>query len=31
MNLLIESLLALMLFFCVGVAIGWMIWGSQKS
>jgi hypothetical protein len=29
MTLLIESLLVLLLFYVIGVGIGWLIWGRS--
>lgn len=31
MNLLVESLLVLMLFFAIGVAIGWLLWARKSA
>jgi hypothetical protein len=31
MILLIESLLTLLLFFVIGVGIGWVIWARKTS
>lgn len=31
MTLLIESLLALLLFYLVGVGIGWVLWGRSGN
>lgn len=31
MNLFIESLLSLLLFFVLGVGIGWLIWGRSAN
>jgi hypothetical protein len=31
MTLLIESLLTLLLFYIIGVGIGWLLWGRSKS
>ncbi len=30
MTLLIESLLVLLLFYVIGVGIGWLLWGRGK-
>jgi hypothetical protein len=29
MNLFVESLLTLLLFYVVGVAVGWLLWGRN--
>jgi hypothetical protein len=29
MNLFIESLLVLLAFYLVGIAIGWLLWGRR--
>ena len=29
MSLLLESLLMLLLFFAIGVGLGWMLWGRN--
>ena len=31
MTLLIESLLVLLLFYVIGVGIGWLIWGRSAG
>lgn len=31
MTLFVESLLALLLFYGVGVGIGWLIWGRSAN
>jgi hypothetical protein len=31
MNLFIESLLTLLVFFVIGVGIGWVIWAPKAS
>lgn len=31
MTLLIESLLALLLFYLIGVGLGWVLWGRNGN
>jgi hypothetical protein len=31
MPLLIESLLVLLLFYCIGVGFGWLLWGRSSD
>jgi hypothetical protein len=31
MSLLIETLLVLMLFYMIGLGIGWLIWGNSRT
>jgi hypothetical protein len=31
MTLLIESLLALLLFYLIGVSLGWVLWGRSGN
>jgi hypothetical protein len=31
MTLLIESLLALLLFYLIGVGLGWVLWGRSGN
>ncbi len=31
MTLLVESLLVLMLFFAIGVGLGWLLWGRRAT
>ena len=31
MNLFIESLLTLLLFYLIGVGIGWLLWGRGNK
>lgn len=31
MNLFVESLLTLLLFYLAGVAIGWLLWGRRSA
>jgi hypothetical protein len=31
MPLLMESLLVLLMFYVIGVAIGWLLWGRRSA
>ncbi len=31
MPLLVESLLMLLLFYLIGVGVGWLLWGRSKT
>jgi hypothetical protein len=31
MSLLMESLLMLLLFYIIGVGIGWLLWGRRSA
>ena len=31
MPLLVESLLALLLFYLIGVGVGWLLWGRSNT
>ena len=31
MSLLLESLLVLMLFFFIGLGLGWLLWGRDSA
>lgn len=31
MSLLLESLLVLMLFFALGLGLGWLLWGRDEQ